>query len=372
MIYKDFQGEKISRLGMGNMRLPTVGGEPGSPIDYEQAKSMIDELVRSGVNYFDTAYIYHGGKSEEFVGKALSDYPRESYHVATKFNLGANPDYRAQFAEQLSRLGMDYIDFYLLHGVGDDSFEGYTGCGCIEYFEEQKKAGRIRWLGFSFHGSPDTLRRMLAIRKWDFVQIQLNYYDWVFGTAKEQYEILAEAGIPVVVMEPAHGGMLARLNEKTAAKLKAMDPERSVASWAMRWAMGLEGVQVVLSGMSDMEQARDNIATFAEGKPLTAEERAAVEQVAADYRTDVSVPCTACRYCTDGCPMGLEIPKILAAYNASKVEGPWALMDLAKLPEDKRPSACIACGACTAACPQSIEVPKYMAEMAEAEKRFRR
>ena len=369
MIYKDYKGKQISRLGMGNMRLPIHEDKEGRPINYEEAKALIDELIRSGVNYFDTAYVYHGGESEVFVGKALAEYPRDSFNVATKFNFGANPDFRAQFAEQLKRLNMDYIDFYLLHGIGDESCDSYLNCGCLDYFKEMKAEGKIRNLGFSFHGSPDTLRRLLPVYEWDFVQIQLNYYDWVFGTAKEQYEILTEAGIPVVVMEPVHGGMLAKLNEKTSATLKAADPDRSIASWAMRWVMGLDNVQVVLSGMSDMSQVKDNVATFAEGKPLSAEERKLAEQVAVDYKTDVSVPCTACRYCTDDCPMGLEIPKLLSAYNEAKVSGPWALMGLGQLPEDKRPAACVGCGSCTGHCPQTIDVPKYMAEMAAMMKR---
>lgn len=371
MQFEDYKNNiKLSLLGMGNMRLPTVGGEPSSPIDYEKAKAIIDQCIRDGINYFDTAYIYHGGRSEAFVGKALAEYPRDSYCVADKFHYGANPDFRAQFVEQLKRLNMDYIDFYLLHGIRDDSFEKYTSCGCVEYFKEKKAEGAIRHLGFSFHGSPDTLRKLLPVYDWDFVQIQLNYYDWVFGTVKEQYEILTEAGIPVIVIEPVRGGMLAKLNEKTAAKLKAADPEHSLASWAMRWLIGLDNVQVVLSGMSDLEQLADNVATFSKAKPLTDEERALAEQVAADYRTDVSVPCTACRYCTDDCPVGLEIPKLLASYNEFKIGGPWALMSLNELPEDKRPAACVGCGACTGHCPQSIDVPKHMAEMAEVIRKF--
>lgn len=371
MQYKAYKNDiQLSRLGMGNMRLPTSGDEPNSPIDYEKAKAIIDECMRSGINYYDTAYIYHGGESERFVGKALAEYPRDSYYVADKFNLEANPDYKAQLDEQLEKLGMDYIDFYLLHGIGDHSADKFLSNGCIAYFDEKKKEGTIRNLGFSFHGSPDTLRKVLPAYDWDFVQIQLNYYDWVFGTAKEQYEILAEAGIPVIVMEPVHGGMLAKLNEKTAATLKEADLNRSIASWAMRWVMGLDNVQVVLSGMSDMEQVKDNIATFSEAKPLSEEECKLVEQVAADYRSDVSVPCTACRYCVTDCPVGLDIPKLLAVYNESKIGGPWRLQQLMGLPEDKRPGACIGCGSCTGHCPQTIDVPKYMAEMVEIIDRF--
>ena len=365
MQYKAFQDVSLSRLGMGNMRLPTLENADGQPIDYDRAKAIIDSAVRAGVNYFDTAYIYHGGESERFVGRALADYPRESYYVADKFNLDANPDYRAEFAEQLERLNMEYIDFYLLHGIGDHSVDSFLSNGCVEYFDGMKKEGKIRWFGFSFHGSPDSLRRLLKAYHWDFVQIQLNYYDWYFGTAKEQYEILTQAGIPVIVMEPVHGGMLAKLNEETAQMLKAAAPERTLASWAMRWVLGLENVQVVLSGMSDLDQLQDNVNTFSESLPLNGEEQALVEKAVRIYRADVSVPCTACRYCCPDCPAGLEIPALMAAYNDAKIGGAWRLASLTALPEEKRPAACIGCGSCTGHCPQRIDVPKYMREMAE-------
>ena len=365
MQYKAFQGASLSRLGMGNMRLPTLENMDGQPIDYDRAKAIIDNAVCMGVNYFDTAYIYHGGESERFVGRALADYPRESYYVADKFNLEANPDYKAEFAEQLERLNMEYIDFYLLHGIGDHSADSFMSNGSIEYFDGLKREGKIRWLGFSFHGSPDTLRRLLKAYHWDFVQIQLNYYDWYFGTARQQYEILTQMGIPVMVMEPVHGGMLAKLNEKTAQMLKDAAPERTLASWAMRWVLGLDNVQVVLSGMSDLDQLQDNVNTFSESLPLNEKEQALVEKVVQLYRADVSVPCTACRYCCPDCPIGLEIPALLAAYNDAKIGGAWRLASLNALPENRRPAACIGCGSCTGHCPQRIDVPKYMREMAE-------
>ena len=180
-----FKGEvTLSRLGMGAMRLP-MKEEEGSPIDVEKAQEIIDYAVKNGVNYFDTAYVYHEGKSEEFLGKALSKYPRDSFYVADKFNYMANPDYKAQFAEQLDRLQMDRIDFYLLHAVSDDLMDQLLSCGCIDYFDQMKAEGKIRYFGFSFHGTPDALRKMVSLHSWDFVQIQLNYYDWLFGDAKE-------------------------------------------------------------------------------------------------------------------------------------------------------------------------------------------
>lgn len=362
MQYKAFKDIQLSRLGMGTMRLPVIDGANDN-IDYEKAQAIIDKAYASGINYYDTAYIYHGGNSEVFLGKAMEKYPRDSYYVADKFNIIFNPDYRDQFNTQLTRLNMDYVDFYLLHAVGDENVDDYLNNGCIEYFEDMRRQGKITYFGFSFHGTPDVLRKMVKAHQWDFVQIQLNYYDWMFESAREQYEILAEAGIPVMVMEPAHGGMLAKLNDTTTEMLKMAAPERSVASWAMRWVMSLDSVQVVLSGMTEMEQMEDNLATFSEGKRLDEGECALVEEVAKLYKAEVSVPCTACRYCCDNCPMGLDIPDLLALYNMAKINGPWRLGILETYPEDKRPTACIGCGACTSHCPQSIDVPGIMEEL---------
>ena len=218
--YREFKdGVRLSRLGMGNMRLPVREDVPGQPIDYEKAEAVIDAAYAAGVNYYDTAYIYHNGESEVFTGKALKKYPRDSYFVADKFNFQAQPDYRIQFQEQLDRLSMDYIDFYLLHGVQDNFVDEILECGCIAYFEQLRQEGKIRYLGFSFHANPANLRKMLAAHDWDFVQIQLNYYDWQYGNQRELYEILTEAEIPVMVMEPVHGGLLARLNDSAAALL---------------------------------------------------------------------------------------------------------------------------------------------------------
>ena len=366
MEHKAFKdGIQLSRLGMGNMRLPVQGDAPNSPIDFEKAQRLIDTAYAAGVNYYDTAYIYHGGKSEVFTGQALKKYPRESYYVADKYNLEANPDYAFEFADQLDRLQLDTIDFYLLHGIADHSADKFLTNGCIDYFNQKKAEGKIRYFGFSFHGSPDTLRRLLAANRWDFVQIQLNYYDWFYGTAKEQYEILDEAGIPIMVMEPAHGGMLAKLNETGSAILAAADPSRSQASWAMRWVMSLPRVQVVLSGMTLDEHMADNLATFNENKPLNEAEWEIVRKAAEAHRASVAVTCTACRYCTPNCPMELDIPRLLAAYNEAKIGGAWRLSSLSGLPEDKRPSACIGCGACMGHCPQTLKIPEYMQEMVE-------
>ena len=366
-----FEGLSVSRLSMGVMRLPVQENQEGKPIDFEAAREIIRRCIEGGINYFDTAYIYHGGHSETFLAKALAEYPRDSYFLADKFNLQANPDFRAQFAQQLERLNTDYIDFYLLHGIQDSSEEPMLQSGCIEYFREMKAQEKIRHFGFSFHGSPDSLRRLLAAGPWDFVQIQLNYMDWLFEDAKELYEILDQAGIPILVMEPLRGGRLASLNPQTAEKLLAAQPGKSLASWGMRWLMRLPRVAVVLSGMSNPDQARDNIATFSEGKPLSEEESALLMQVCQEYRASVAVACTGCRYCTDDCPMGLDIPRILNIYNAIKLDSEWRASLLYSLPEGKRPDSCIGCGACTGHCPQSFDIPAYMAELAEIMKRVK-
>lgn len=373
MQYKKFKSSaKLSMLGMGAMRLPVVGGDQGN-IDYEKAKAIIDRAYQGGVNYYDTAYIYHNGKSEEFLGKALAEYPRESYYVADKFNLQAEPDYKKQFPEQLSRLNMEYIDFYLIHGIQDAWMDQFLECGALRYFDELKKQGKIRNLGFSFHASPDSLRKLLKIYPWDFVQIQLNYLDWYYGDAKELYEILEEAEIPIMIMEPVRGGKLANLTPEAESILKEADPEASIASWAFRFVMSRPQVQVVLSGMSNLEQMEDNLHIFSETACLTEEEEALVKKAADEFRSKVGVGCTACRYCTPNCPIGLDIPKILSLYNDVKlVNEEWRATFADAMPEGKRPEDCIGCGSCTGHCPQSLDVPAVMKEMAEIRKKFQK
>ncbi|MBQ7372689.1 MAG: aldo/keto reductase [Blautia sp.] len=372
MEYREFKdGIRLSVLGMGNMRLPETTNEQGETvIDYDKAKEIIDAAMKAGINYYDTAYIYHNGKSEEFVGKALAEYPRDSYYVATKFNFQAQPDYRLQFEEQLNRLQMDYIDFYLLHGIQDNFADDILASGCISWFDELKKQGKIRYLGFSFHASVENMEKMLRAYPWDFVQIQLNYYDWEYGNQRKLYEMLTEAKIPIMVMEPVHGGLLARMNEKSGELLKKAAPDTGYATWAMRWIKSLPGIQVALSGMSNPEQLADNVKTFSELPNLNEEEKKLLKEAAGLLRPDIALPCTGCRYCCPNCPMELDIPTLLISYNDMKADSSWRLINLNGLPEEKRPSACVGCGACTAHCPQSLPVPDAMREMAEIMAQF--
>ncbi len=372
MIYKDFKGQKLSALGFGAMRLPVIDGNDDK-IDVEQTQKMVDLAMEKGVNYFDTAWGYHGGYSETVMGECLKKYDRSSFYIATKFpGYDKNNHGKAKeiFEKQLEKLQVDYIDFYMAHNVCELNIELYLDPQYpdIEYLIEQKKAGRIRHLGFSAHGDIPTVRRFLEKygEHMEFCQIQLNYVDWKLQDAKGKVEMLAEYGIPVWVMEPLRGGMLTRLNEERAAILEKAAPGRTQAEWAFRFLQGIPEVCVILSGMSDYEQTVQNIATFEQDLPLTEEESAAVEAVADSIISEKSVPCTACRYCTHYCPMELDIPKLIYARNELEVTGggflPLFLVN--SLPSGKKPSDCVSCGSCMTVCPQQINIPEVMAELA--------
>lgn len=369
MLYSDFQGMKLSRLGFGTMRLPLVPDTKSGEVDVAQVKEMTQYAIEHGVNYFDTAYPYHGGTSEQIIGRALQKYPREQYYLATKYpghQISKTYDPAAIFEEQLKKCGVDYFDFYLLHNVYENSVGTYLDpkWGILDYFLEQKKNGRIRHLGFSSHGGVDMLRTFLDTcgDKLEFCQIQLNYLDWTLQKAKEKYELLTERNIPVWVMEPVRGGKLAKLAEKEEAKLKALRPQESVPAWGFRWLQALPNVKVVLSGMSNLEQMKDNIKTFTAEAPLNENELKTLYSIADGMHQ--SIPCTACRYCCDGCPMGLDIPMLMQIYNDVRFAPTFTVsMRLDALPADKQPSACIGCGACAKICPQRIEIPQVMQDL---------
>ena len=358
----------LSALGLGNMRLPTKTEGEKTVIDRPAATRLLDIAMAEGINYFDTAYMYHGGESESFLGEALvARYPRDSYYLADKYhNKFCGPDYEGVFEEQLRRLGTDRIDFYLIHSVMDDTVDEYIASGCIEYFEKQRALGRITYLGFSSHATPEGLRRFRDTHEWDFAQIQLNYLDHTLTRAAEQYEILREKNIPIMVMEPVRGGRLAHLNDRADAFLRAARPDLSIPAWALRYVANLDGVQVVLSGMSNEAQLRENTATFSASLPYLTESEVETLFLAVDmFRSDISVPCTACRYCVDDCPVRIDIPKMMERYNAYRLDGAHKLKRTA-LGDAPSFMDCVACGACSAKCPQSISIPEKMVEMAEA------
>ncbi len=386
MYYKEIAGVKVSALGMGNMRLPTVDGQE-SHVDREKAQEIIDYAMAHGINYYDTAYRYHGGESERFIGAALKKYPRDSFLLASKFpghmmikkeggvvgftgGLAGWPDSTVEgvFEEQLQKCQVDYFDFYLLHNVNEKSLAIFDDpeLQIVEFVKRQKTLGRIRHLGFSSHAvSASTIDDFLTRHEgvFDFVQIQLNYLDCKLQDAKTKYEIIARHGLKVVVMEGVRGGRLARLPEEQMARLTAIRPEDSAARWALRWLQRLPAVAVVLSGMTTLDQIRENVETFSAPTPLDEAEAALLAEVADSMLS--WVPCTACRYCTEGCPMELEIPKIISAYNGVKNGDHMARYDMDAADASMDPRRCVGCGACASICPQGIDIPAIMKELPE-------
>lgn len=363
MIKKPFKDIELSRLGMGNMRLPMKDAS-NDLIDYEKAHEIIDYAYNNGINYFDTAYVYNKGDSEKCVGSCMEKYDRDSFYIATKYNIGAEKDYKKAFETQLERLHTDHIDFYLIHCVLDFNADEYINSGAIEYFMQKKAEGKITYLGFSSHASVATLERFADLQKWDFAQIQLNYYDWLFGSAKKEYEALYSRNIPIMVMEPVRGGRLAKLTPDCETMLQKLHPDWTMASWALRFVRSLPGVQTVLSGMSDMDQIIDNVKTFNDDEEFTEADKEALIKACELFKKQLTIPCTGCRYCVDNCPMGINIPEYLKVLNDVKVNGPWGARRANDIESDGLPANCIGCGACRAQCPQSLNIPFYMEEMA--------
>ena len=372
MIYREFQGLKLSALGMGAMRLPVMDGDD-SRIDEEAAKAMVDYAMSQGVNYYDTAWGYHGGQSELVMGRALKKYPRDSFYLATKFpgyDLSNMDKAEEIFEKQLEKCGVEYFDFYLFHNVCEMNIDAYLDpkYGIHEYLMRQKENGRIRHLGFSAHGSYDVMRRFLEAygRDMEFCQLQLNYLDWTFQDAKAKVELSRSYGLPVWVMEPLRGGKLASLPADAESKLKALRPQESIPAWAFRFLQSLPEVTVTLSGMSNMEQLQENIRTFKEERTLNEEERQTLLDIADGMVKKIAVPCTACHYCVSHCPQGLDIPHLLSLYNEHSFTGGGfiAPMALSAISKDKWPSACIGCRSCEAVCPQQIKISEVMADFA--------
>ncbi len=372
MYYKEFQGLKLSALGLGAMRLPVIEGDD-SRIDEDRAGEMVAYAMEQGINYYDTAWGYHAGNSELVIGKALKKYPRESFCLATKFpgyDLSNMPKVEEIFEKQLEKCQVEYFDFYLFHNVCEMNIDAYLDkqYGIYEYLMKQKENGRIRHLGFSAHGSCEVMKRFLDAygKDMEFCQIQLNYVDWDFQDAKAKVELLREHKIPIWVMEPLRGGKLAKLPKAAGEKLNAICPDEKVPAWAFRFLQSLPEVTVVLSGMSDMGQLQENIKTFEEERPLTEQEMEALLGVASDM-LNKTLPCTACHYCVSHCPQGLDIPSLIELYNEhSFTEGGFiAPMALMAVPKEKQPSACVGCRSCEAVCPQQIKVSEAMADFVE-------
>ena len=382
-------GDKVSILGYGCMRWPMIKDENGRDvIDQEAVNRLVDYAMEHGVNYYDSSPVYLQGQSEQATGIALSRYPRESYFVATKlsnFSNSTRENSIEMYQKSKENFQTDYIDYYLLHSIADGNGfrQRFVDNGMMDYLMEERKAGRIRNLGFSFHGTPEGFDELMAYHEkyhWDFVQIQLNYLDWTHATgrnadAKYLQEELDKRGIQSVIMEPLLGGRLSKVPQHVADRLKERNPQGSVASWAFRFAGTHPGVLCVLSGMTYMEHLQDNVGTYSPLKPLSEDELAFLEETAELIQKYPTVPCNDCKYCMP-CPYGIDIPAILLHYNKCVNEG-----EIAKSIEDenykkarraylvsydraipklRQAARCIGCNQCMSHCPQNINIPREL------------
>lgn len=373
MIYRSFKDKKISALGFGTMRLPLKNGNFAEP-DEDAAAVMFDTAIKGGVNYFDTAWGYHDGAAETVTGNLLSAYPRDGFFLADKFpgyDLANIDKVTRIFPEQLKKCRVDHFDFYLFHNVCEVNINAYLddSHGIYDYLKEQKKNGRIRHLGFSVHGEQDVLQRFLDkyADVMEFCQVQLNYLDWEFQHADEKVKKLQEYNIPLWVMEPLRGGRLANLRPDEEKTLKNMRPDERIPAWAFRFLFTIPSVKVILSGMSDLDQVKDNLRTFSEEKALTEAEMSGLLSLARSMYSSSVLPCTACRYCTSHCPKHLDIPELLRLYNEHKFTGGGFLapMALSAMPADKQPRECIGCRSCEKVCPQNIKISEAMRNFTE-------
>ncbi|MBO4887948.1 MAG: aldo/keto reductase [Firmicutes bacterium] len=369
----DYLGKDTPKLGFGLMRLPRVKGAEQDTIDVEETSRMVDAFLEAGLTYFDTAYVYGG--SEVATGKALvARHPRNTYTIATKLNAGAakdEADAKQQIYTSLERLGTDYIDYYLLHAIGSGNLPKYNEFGLWDYLKELKEKGIVRHYGFSFHDTPELLDQVLTDHPdVEFVQLQINYADWEDKNVQSRacYEVARKHGKPVVVMEPVKGGTLANLPEKIAAPMKEAAPDASFASWAIRFVASQEGILTVLSGMSNLAQMEDNLSYMKDFQPLSEDEYKIIDQVQKNLAAVPTIPCTACRYCTPGCPMEINIPGIFGVMNnyliyqnleRSKGDYNW------RTNKGGKASACIQCGQCEEQCPQHIGIIEQLVRAAE-------
>ena len=359
-------GKEISRLGYGGMRFPKNGDE----VDMDAAVQLLRKAYEMGINYFDTAMVYHKGESEKIFGKAFEPYPRNSYLIADKMSIwlcSDEEDMKARFYNQLKTLKTDYIDFYLVHSLNRNHYKKVKDLHCVEFLQQMKQEGKIKHLGFSFHDTYQVFTQILNDYTWDFVQIQLNYLDWHNQGAEQLYRELERRNLPVMVMEPVRGAYLAPIDSERAKPFLELEPQRSIASWAIRWVESLPQVAVVLSGMSDLQQLEDNVATMTHFEPMNEQELAAIDRVVEEIRKVNEIPCTGCRYCMD-CPMGVDIPEIFSIYSQYKIFGKEKafVQDYEEVVEHGNGAEhCVRCTACTTKCPQMIAIPDKLEMIAK-------
>ncbi len=369
---KKYRNLDISIIGFGCMRLPQKDGEP----DIEKTQEMVDYAMEHGINYYDTAWFYHGGKSELAVGQVMKKHSRNSYYLADKMPLRILKDKSEvipTFEEQLKKCQVEYFDFYLAHNINKREWETLKKCEVYEQLLQQKKDGKIKYLGFSIHDTPELLEEVVNTYKWDFVQLPINPIDWKVVDAKKQYEIATKAGLPVVVMNPLKGGQLSTLTEKAVEILKNEEPDVSPSSWSLRYAASLPNVFVVLSGMTEMEHVVDNVKTFTNFKPLTEKEQEVLASAISVYNSSGAISCTYCQYCT-GCPIGIDIPKNFLIYNQYKSNNRKERFVIAyeTVKEENRADKCINCGICKPKCPQKLDIPALLKDIANLYKELKK
>lgn len=360
-----------SKLGFGLMRLPK---DKQGQIKLDEVQRMVDSYMERGFNYFDTAYVYEG--SEEAIRQTLVEkYPRDVYTLADKlpaWKLACQEDVERIFQESLNRTGVDYFDFYLLHSVEKSHYPTYEKYQCFDFIQEMKKQGKIKYMGFSFHDDADFLDKVLTEHpEIDFVQLQLNYLDWENGViqSRRNYEVARKHHKPIVVMEPIKGGTLASFSDDIEKIYKDYAPQKSIASWALRYVASLDGVMTILSGMSNAQQMNDNLDTMTHFEKINNEEAKLIKQVTDQVLSYPTIPCTKCRYCTPGCPMHIQIPDLFTAYNSAKMYGENRRYDTYYKDHStgnyQPAKACIACGQCESVCPQHLEIISLLKEVSE-------
>ena len=364
IVKRKFKDIEMPLLGMGCMRLPMQGEN----VDMEELEKMADYLISHGANYFDTAYKYVDEKSEIAIGKILKNYKREDFLLADKspiYKMTRQEDVKKIFDEQLKKCQVEYFDLYLCHNINNNVVDIYKNVKMYDELSKLKKEGKIKYLGFSFHGTPDLLKEIVKEHKWDFCQLQINYLDWELVKAKEQYEIAQSANLPIIVMQPLRGGGLVKLSEKSLAKLKEQNPNVKPAEFGLRWSASRKDVMTVLSGMSSLQQVKDNVETFINFKEVTPEEEKIAVEVAKIIQSQGEIRCTGCKYCLEVCPKGINIPAIFTLYNQYKL-GQKAYRFQRyydSLAESERPDKCIKCGLCAKNCPQHLEIPELLAKV---------
>ncbi len=354
--------EPISKLGLGAMRLPS--NKDG--IDYEELNKMVDIALESGINYFDTAYVYHNGLSEVALRKSLVErHDRSKFLLADKLSIWVakdKNDLQRVFDTQLERAGVDYFDYYLIHSLDKARYKQVKDFGGFEFVQKLKEEGKAKHIGFSFHDSPELLEEILKNHpEMEFVQLQINYLDWDIIRSKECYEVARKYNKPIIIMEPVKGGTLAVLPDDIEKILKDVTPDKSIVSWAFRFLIEKEGIMSVLSGMSNCEQLEDNIKTFSVHEPLTVEENKALDEAIINFKKLSTIPCTGCEYCID-CPKKINIPSVFGAYNQYKrnPDNAWNAVMMYQTNLDIKADVCIECGKCESHCPQAIEIIKEL------------